>query len=254
MSRAMLSEKCRNSISPLTPPLSGWTLLETADALLAAYAKQYREGGPEFEALWRNEYNPIIDIEPTAEWWLSKRLLQLMASRPDLKVTGRDPLGGLQSQRVAVPFEVIAEAASELDKPRIQRRSDVFFCSSLDEVRVRFRVREKRSSRVDILRSVRVETIEQPSLERNERLVPKAGDVEKAQIAPREYSDDLLREWLIHRVKIWPKSEAPPSASACRKAAEVHFGRKIPRDPFVLIREPLVPASWQKPGRRSPER
>jgi hypothetical protein len=68
------------------------------------------------------------------------------------------------------------------------------------------------------------------------------------------YSPDACRAWFVFRVRTWPTGAPLPTEVEDRKAAEVDFEGKIPRDEFRKIRIERTPETWRKSGPRGPRR
>jgi hypothetical protein len=67
---------------------------------------------------------------------------------------------------------------------------------------------------------------------------------------PPVYTHAALKFWFALRRSTWPRSHPPPSEADDLAAANAHFRRQVPRDPFRAIRRELAPDDWKKPGPR----
>lgn len=103
-----------------TPPPEGWTLREAAEALCPEAARLHAEGGEALEAAERasmGEWAGMFDLAP--DLWLATRLLESLAARPDLRLTGRDLAQGITAPRFTVPGDVLRIAATTTGRTRV---------------------------------------------------------------------------------------------------------------------------------------
>ena len=244
-----MSRATRRVQQPMPPP-GGWRPMEAADILCPAAAALYRQGGEALEAAIGNELHRLSakakrspEIRPDA--WLTLQVLDELYRRPDLQLTGRNPLATLEP-RIPVPPDVLRDACE---------RNNGDHATFRRWVHINFRDAQVSSghdvSRTDLspaqpsgFAEVRIEASSAPPAQPD----ASAGGADEA--GKLKYTPERCRVLLRWRVEDHPEGEPPPTAPECLAVVRAHFSGDIPRDPFYELRKTVVPEGWQKQGRR----
>ncbi|MBL6081586.1 hypothetical protein JMJ56_26705 [Belnapia sp. T18] len=253
----------QNAFSLPMPPPAGWTPLETVEAHYPYEAELYKKGGEPLKAAVRADdgewaallYREGDDVTSTqADLWLEKRLLAVLRGRPDLQLTGYDLTRGIHSPPYQMPHAVLLASDPErrrLDGNRIYIHID--FKSDTVEISYSFHEMQPNLPHDAELTGVRIKALADATVAVSSPAQPSSRKSRAAAASKAPPSRDEIARWQKWRFDNWPAGKAAPTGPQCLAAARAHFGYKIPRDPFLAIREPIVSRAWKKPGRRRSE-
>ena len=226
--------------------------MEAADALCPGLAQLYGKGGPAFDAMMRaqiGEWSELLD--PAPDDWLAGHLVEVLRTRPDLLLTGRNLARSVDAPRTRLPHDLLIafgfEPGAGSGDPRVYvtlrlRTGRVEMAYSFSSIH------DGQPEDFDLI-EVRIESQQWPGLQAP---TPQTG-------APRppgapdqrpQYTLKACRAWLLLRVGIWPPDAPASTEDRCLADARSYFAGDVPRDAFRKVRREVVPASWKKPGPR----
>jgi hypothetical protein len=252
------------------PPSSGWTLREAAVALCPQEAALHRNGGKQLWAAIRSDAGELAflyceaDGEVTHPWeielrkrtadhWLETQFLTVLRLRPDLQLTGYDLAKEDHTILYRLPYPLLV---SSDHRSSCEDENHVYIDLSFDRdsFALKFSFPEMRPNLPPDrnITGARIMAAHSDAAEVSpSRRKPQAAHA-NTSLRPAPTPDEI-RRWQQWRFDTWPAGKLPPTSSDCLTAARAHFGYDLPRDPFIKIRNSIVPLSWRKSGPRQAE-
>jgi hypothetical protein len=249
------------------PPSSGWTLREATVALCPQEAALHRNGGKQLLSALRSdagelaflyceddsEVNHPWEVEHrklTADHWLATQLLAVLRLRPDLQLTGYDLTKEDHTALYRLPYALLVSSAQKNYRTG-ENHVYVDLCFDRDSFSLQFSFPEMRPNLPPDrnITGARIMAAHRDAAEvpLSRRKPPAAHANTSLGRAP---TPDEIRRWQQWRYDNWPAGRLEPTSEQCQAAAEAHFGCHIPREPFIDIRNSIVPYPWRKPGPR----
>ncbi len=239
--------------------MGGWTLTEAFEALCPRQMRLYRHGGAK---LWEAAWTVLPPWEagvphPNPDPWRAAQLLAALCERPDLQLTGHDLAKGVGAERFRLPhYLLLAAVRGDTKDFSIKYRPWLALDIRKETARIGCEIvrhhdpdmPERYPETVELI-AVRVEMNDRAGSTASPLEAPEAG---ARPVAKLEYSPARCRAWLRVRVDGWPEGKPTPSAEECLAAARAHFSGRIARDPFIKVRNAVVPLEWRKSGPRGP--
>jgi hypothetical protein len=239
------------------PASGGWTLREAAVALCPQEAAIHRIGGKQLWSEIRSDAGELAflyceaDGETTNPWeielrkrtadqWLEKRFLTVLRLRPDLQLTGYDLAKEDHTLLYRLPYPLLV---SSDHRSSCSDENHVYVDLSFDRdsFALKFSFPEMRPNLPPDrnITGARIMAAHSDAAEVSpSRRKPLAAHA-STSLRPAPTQDEI-RRWQQWRYDNWPVGRLEPTSEQCHAAAEAHFGCRLPREPFIEIRNSIV--------------